>query len=79
MKSLMDILLWVVGALAAVFAIYEFMQFATARDPVTGTQNMWAGANHLYFAIGALVVSAICIVAAFVRRPHVEEEIHITK
>lgn len=79
MKSLTDILLWVVGALAAAFALYEFAKFATSKDPATGNPDMWAGSNHLYLAIAALVVAAVCIVAAFVRRPHVEEEIHITK
>ena len=55
------------------------MRFASAKDPVTGNQNLAAGMTDLYWAVGALIVAAICIVAAFVRRPHVEEEIHITK
>ncbi len=77
--KLVDILLWVVGILAAVLGLWKLAQFLTAKDPVTGHQDMWAGTNHLYVAIAALVVAAICFVWAFVRRPHVEEEIHITK
>lgn len=76
--KLLDILLWVVGVLAAAFALWRFMLFATAKD-ATGRPDMWAGSNHLYMAIAAIVVAAVCIVAAFVRRPHVEEEIHITE
>ena len=78
MKGL-DILLWAAGVAAAVFAIYELMRFATARDPATGFPDMWAGVNHLYLAVGAVAVAAVCIVWAFVRRPHGVEEIHITK
>lgn len=76
--KLLDILLWVVGVLAAAFAIWKFAVFATARD-AAGRPDMWAGSSHLYLAIAALIVAAVCIVAAFVRRPHVEEQIHITE
>jgi uncharacterized membrane protein YidH (DUF202 family) len=79
MKSITDILLWVVGLLAAAFALYEFMRFASAVDPVTGHQDMWAGTSHLYTAIAALIVAIICVVWAFIRRPRVQEEIHITE
>lgn len=76
--KLPDILLWGVGVVAAVFGLWQLGQFMTAKD-ATGRQDMWAGTNHLYIAIAALIVAAVCVVAAFVRRPHVEEEIHITK
>lgn len=76
--KLPDILLWGVGVVAAVLGLWQLGQFMTARD-AAGRQDMWAGTNHLYIAIAALVVAIICVVAAFVRRPHVEEEIHITK
>jgi hypothetical protein len=79
MKSMTDILLWVVGVIAAALALYEFMKFATAVDPVTKNPDMWAGKSYLYTALAALVVAVICIVWAFVRRPHVEDEIHITE
>ena len=76
--KLQDILLWVVGILAAGFGLWELARFMTARD-ATGRQDMWAGTNHLYLAIAAIIVAVVCVVWAFVRRPHVEEEIHITK
>lgn len=78
MKSMTDVLLWVVGVIGALLALYEFMKFASAVDP-SGRQDMWAGTGNLYVAIIALIVAVVCIVWAFVRRPHVEEDIHITE
>ena len=78
MKGL-DIPLWAGGIVAAAYALYEFMRFATATDPATGFQDMWAGVNHLYVGLAAAAVAAVCIVWAFVRRPRVMEEIHVTK
>jgi|GEM_PF-825508 len=79
MKNLTDILLWVVGLLAFAFAAYEFLRFATAVDPVTRTPDMWTGTSHLYAGIAAFVVAMVCLGWAYARRPHVEEEIHITR
>lgn len=76
--KLPDILLWGVGVVAAVFGLWELGKFMTAHD-AAGRPDMWAGTAYLYMAIVALVVAIVCVVAAFVRRPHVEEEIHITK
>lgn len=78
MKGL-DIPLWAVGILGTMYALYEFMQFATAKDPATGFQDVWAGVNHLYVGLVTATVAAACIVWAFVRRPHEMEEIHVTK
>lgn len=78
MKSMTDILLWVVGLLAFGFGLWQFMLFLGARDE-KGIPHIWAGTDHLWTAIFAIVVASICGVMIFVRRPHVEEEIHITK
>jgi hypothetical protein len=40
---------------------------------------MWVGTSHLYTAIAAFVVAMACLGWAYARRPHVEEEIHVTK
>ncbi|MBV9926978.1 MAG: hypothetical protein JOZ96_18315 [Acidobacteria bacterium] len=77
MKGL-DIPLWAVGTAGTVYALYEFMRFATAKDPA-GFQDVWAGVGHLYVALAAAAAAAACIVWAFVRRPRVMEEIHVTK
>jgi hypothetical protein len=78
MKGL-DIPLWVVGIAGTVYALYEFMRFATATDRATGFQDMWAGVNHLYVGLACAVAAAVCLVWAFVRRPREMEEIHVTK
>ena len=77
MKGL-DISLWAAGIAAAAYALYEFMRFATATDRATGFQDMWAGVGHLYVGLAAAAVAAVCLVWAFVRRPHGVEEIHVT-
>jgi uncharacterized membrane protein len=72
MKSMLDIVTWVVGLAATVFAIYKYYQFATHPD----TQG---GHSYLYWAIAATVVAFICALIFFVRRVNKEEEIHITQ
>ena len=72
MKSLIDILLWVVGLAATAFAIYEFYVFATLPGATSGTKYLW-------MAIGSTVVAFVCALLFFVRRVNKEEEIHITQ
>ena len=69
---MLDILSWVVGLAATVFAIWEYYKFATFADPQ-------GGHNHLWLAIGATVVALACALVFFVRRVNKEEEIHITQ
>ncbi|MFL6335300.1 MAG: hypothetical protein ACJ754_18465 [Pyrinomonadaceae bacterium] len=78
MKGL-DIPLWAAGIAGVAYALYEFMRFATAKDPATGFQDVWAGVGHLYVGLAAAVAASVCIVWAFVRRPRELEEIHITR
>lgn len=72
MKSMVDILTWVVGLAATVFAVYEYYKFATHTDPQGGHSN-------LYLAIAATVIAFVCALIFFVRRVNKEEEIHITQ
>jgi phosphoglycerol transferase MdoB-like AlkP superfamily enzyme len=72
MKSLVDILMWVVGLAATVYAIFEYYRFAAYPDPQ-------GGHTHLWLAIGATVVAFACALIFFVRRVNKEEEIHITQ
>ena len=78
MKSLVDILAWVVGGLATVFAVWKMLLFLSAKDP-NGTPDMMRGLPHLWWAIGAAIIAIACVVILFVRHPRVEEEIHVTK
>ncbi len=72
MKSLIDILTWVVGLAATAFAIYQFYKFATYPE-------LQGGHQHLWLAIGATVVALVSALIFFVRRVNKEEEIHITQ
>lgn len=78
MKSLTDILCWVVAAAAIVVGLWQLTVFLTYRD-AKGLPDMMSGVNHLLFAIGALIVAIAAVVYFFVRHPRVQEEIHITK
>jgi len=78
MKRMTDTLLWVVGLIAFAIGLWQLILFLGGRD-ARGIPDMWSGTGHLWAAVIAAVVACVCIVWAFVRRPHVEEEIHITK
>ena len=78
MKSTTDILLWVVGLLAFGLGLWQLMLFLGAKDS-KGIPDMWAGTGHLWAAIAAAVLACVCVAWAFTRRPHIQEEIHITE
>ena len=71
MKSLVDVLLVIVGLVALAFAIYEFYFF------VTGTSTGFT--RNLMMAIIGFVVMCVCVLAVFLRHSGAEEEIHITQ
>ncbi len=71
MKSLVDVLLVVVGLAALGFAIYEFLDFVNGQD--TGFTR------SLMMAIIGFVVMCVCALALFMRHSGAEEEIHITQ
>ena len=72
MKSLVDVLLGVVGVAALGWAIYHFYQFAAGAAPE-------GNKPHLWYAIGGFVVLCVCALAIFLRHSGAEEEIHITQ
>jgi len=71
MKSLVDVLLVIVGLAALGFAVYEFYDFVTGHD--TGFTR------SLMMAIIGFVVMCVCALAVFMRHSGAEEEIHITR
>ena len=71
MKSLVDVLLVIVGVAALAFAIYKFYDF------VTGTNTGFT--RSLMMALIGFVVMCICVLAVFLRHSGAEEEIHITQ
>ena len=72
MKSLLDIILGLVGVAALAFAAYQFYKFAAPPGPAGPT-------GHLWMAIGGAVVLCVCVLAIFLRHSGAEEEIHITQ
>ncbi len=78
MKSLTDVFYGIVGVAAFLVAIWQLILFVTNKN-AQGFSDMSLGLNHLWVAIGAGVAAVACIVLWFMRHPHVEEEIHITR
>ena len=72
MKSLVDVVLGIVGLAALVFAGYQFYLFAAPRGPEGNTPHLW-------MAIAGFVVLCVCALALFLRHSGAEEEIHITQ
>jgi drug/metabolite transporter (DMT)-like permease len=71
MKSLMDIVLVIVGLVALVFTVLQFYWFAAPPGPEGPMQHLW-------LAIGGAVVLCACALGLFLRHVGKEEEIHIT-
>ncbi|PYS83641.1 MAG: hypothetical protein DMF67_08200 [Acidobacteria bacterium] len=71
MKSLVDVLLGIVGVVALVYAIIRFYNF------VTGVSTGFT--RDLIIAIIGFVVMCVCALAIFLRHSGAEEEIHITQ
>ena len=72
MKSLMDVLLVVLGVAALAYAIWQFYLFAATTDPQGNTPHLWK-------AIAGAVVLCVCALGLFLRHSGAEEEIHITQ
>ena len=76
-ESLMYGLLWGVGLLAAVVAVWQFYLFVGFRD-ARGSLDVQGGGLHLWLAIGAAGVACACVFAGIFRRVNQTEEFHIT-
>jgi uncharacterized membrane protein len=72
MKSLVDVLLVVVGLAALVFAVVSFYWFASPP-------GAYGPQKYLIWAIVGFVVMCVCVLAVFLRHSGAEEEIHITQ
>lgn len=72
MKSMLDVVLGIVGLAALVFAVYNFYIFASA-------QGAEGPRSNLYMAIAGVVVLCVCALGIFLRHSGAEEEIHITQ
>lgn len=72
MKSLLDIVLGLVGIVALLFAVYQFYLFISS----TGREG---NTTYLWMAIASAVVACVCALGYFLRHVNKEEEIHITQ
>lgn len=72
MKSMLDVLLGIVGLAALIFAVWQFYLFAATNDPQGNTPHLWK-------AIAGAVVLCVCALGLFLRHSGAEEEIHITR
>jgi len=79
MKRMIDLPIWLIGLLGLVVAVWQSMAFLGSKDPHSGIPDIMAGLTHLWWAVGAAIVSIVCVVAYFVRHPRIEEEIHISR
>ena len=71
------VLLWVVGLAAAAVAVWQFSMFVMFRDS-RGALDAQGGGSHLWYAVGAAVLTCVCVCFAIFRRINQHEELHIT-
>jgi len=77
MKNLGNVLLWAVGLLTAATAAWQFYLFVMFRD-TRGLLDVQGGALHLWLAVGAAIVTCVCVFLGLFRRINHTEEFHIT-
>jgi hypothetical protein len=76
-KSLTGTILWAVGILLAAVAVWQFYLFVVFRD-ARGALDAQGGGPHLSYAIGAAVLTCVCVCLGIFRRINQTEEFHIT-
>jgi len=69
--------LLIVGMLWAAIAVWQFYLFVVFRD-AGGALDAQGGGSHLWYAIGAAVLTCVCVCFAIFRRINHHEELHIT-
>ena len=76
-KKLTSTFLLIVGLLWAAVAAWQFYLFAVFRD-ARGALDAQGGGSHLWYAIGAAVLTCACVCLGIFRRINQSEELHIT-
>ena len=77
MKNMRNVLLWIVGLLSAAIAVWQFYLFVVFRD-AQGALDAQGGGRNLWYAIGAAVLTCVCVFLGIFRRINHTEEFHIT-
>jgi hypothetical protein len=70
-KRLTSTVLLVIGILWAAVAVWQFYLFVVFRDAQGGGLNLW-------YAMGAAVLTCVCVFFGIFRRINHTEEFHIT-
>ena len=76
-KSLTSTFLLTVGILLAAAAVWQFYLFVVFRD-AQGALDAQGGGPNLWYAIGAAVLTCVCVCLGIFRRINHPEEFHIT-
>ena len=76
-KQLTGTLLLAVGALWAAITIWQFYLFVVFRN-AQGSLDVQGGGPHLWYAIGAALITCLCVFLSIFRRINQTEEFHIT-
>jgi hypothetical protein len=76
-KRLTSTFLLIVGVLWAAIAAWQFYLFVVFRDS-RGALDAQGGGAHLWYAIGAAVLTCVCVCLGIFRRINHHEELHIT-
>ena len=76
-KRSMSTFLLIVGMLWAAVAVWQFYLFVVFRD-AQGALDAQGGGSHLWYAIGAAVLTCVCVGLGIFGRINQTEEFHIT-
>ena len=76
-ERLTSTLLVAVGILSTAVAVWQFYLFVVFRD-AQGALDAQGGGPNLWYAIGAAVLTCVCVCLAIFRRINQTEEFHIT-
>jgi len=76
-KRLTSTFLLAVGILWAAVAVWQFYLFVVFRD-ARGALDAQGGGPNLWYAIGAAVLTCVCVCLGIFRRINHTEEFHIT-
>jgi hypothetical protein len=76
-KRFISSFLFAAGILWAAIAVWQFYLFVVFRDS-RGTLDVQGGGSHLWYAVGAAILTCLCVCFGIFRRINHTEEFHIT-
>ena len=76
-KRFINTFLFAAAILWAAIAVWQFYLFVVFRDS-RGTLDAQGGGPHLWYAVGAAVLTCLCVCFGIFRRINHTEEFHIT-